>query len=72
MYACWRASDMEELAGLVVRHDPATIDLYTEVHGNRRDGFWLPDGIHPTIAGQMAILSIIVAGLCALAGRPGS
>lgn len=64
----WRAKDMEELADLVVRLDSATIDLYTQVKGSQPDGFWLPDGIHPTIAGQTAILSIIVAGLCEVAG----
>jgi lysophospholipase L1-like esterase len=64
----WRARDMEELADLVVRLDPAAIDLYTRVQGRHPDGFWLPDGIHPTIDGQMAIVSIIVAGLCELAG----
>jgi lysophospholipase L1-like esterase len=59
----WRAKDMKELADLVVRQDPATIDVYAELQAGHPDGFWLPDGIHPTISGQAAILSIIVARL---------
>jgi lysophospholipase L1-like esterase len=59
----WRAKDMKELADLVVRQNPATIDLYAEVQASHPDDFWLPDGIHPTISGQAAILSIIVARL---------
>jgi lysophospholipase L1-like esterase len=65
----WRAKDMEQLADLVVRLDPATIDLYSQVQTSQPGDFWLPDGIHPTIAGQTAILSIIVGGLSRWAGQ---
>jgi lysophospholipase L1-like esterase len=57
----WTATDLDELAALVRAADPHAVDLRRA--SSPSPALVLPDGVHPSAAGQVQILRDIVAAL---------
>jgi lysophospholipase L1-like esterase len=58
----WTATDLDELAALVRAADPHAVDL-RRASSSPSPALVLPDGVHPSAAGQIQILRDIVAAL---------
>ncbi|MBA3019514.1 alpha/beta hydrolase fold domain-containing protein [Propionicimonas sp.] len=58
----WRSADVAEVAQAVLSLDPTAVDLHSALEGSATE-LLLPDGVHPTLAGQKEILRTLVLHL---------
>ncbi|ADB49695.1 alpha/beta hydrolase fold domain-containing protein [Conexibacter woesei] len=56
----WRSADVAEVARELLRLDADAVDLHTALSGPGIENWLLPDGVHPTVAGQQQILRALV------------
>lgn len=61
----WREADVSEIAAAVRAHRGAVVDVHRAL-ADAPAGALLPDGVHPTLAGQRLILETLLAGLAAM------
>jgi lysophospholipase L1-like esterase len=59
----WNAADVEQIAEIVRTMEGTSIDVYTDVARPGLATLLLPDGIHPSLAGQRAIVASVVRHL---------
>jgi acyl-CoA thioesterase-1 len=59
----WNAADVEQIAEIVRTMEGTSIDVYTDFAGLDLTALLLPDGIHPSLAGQRAIVTSVVRHL---------
>ncbi|MFC8849163.1 MULTISPECIES: alpha/beta hydrolase fold domain-containing protein [unclassified Micromonospora] len=66
----WRTADVREIADAVVGLDPQAVDVHRALGRAGADSLLLPDGVHPTTAGQSAIVRALVDVLASWPGHP--
>lgn len=58
----WREADVAEIADAVRAHDGTVVDVHARLR-SAPEGWLLPDGVHPTLAGQRLILEAVLQEL---------
>jgi acyl-CoA thioesterase I len=59
----WRAAELDAVAALIRRLDPACIDVNDSMRGKALADLLGPDGVHPTVAGQRHIARVAATRL---------
>ena len=59
----WRNDDLAAVAEAVRRQPDPVVDLYALFGVPANPGWLLPDGLHPSLAGQKAIVTALIERL---------
>ncbi|WP_431970447.1 SGNH/GDSL hydrolase family protein [Nocardia sp. bgisy134] len=62
----WRVKDHEETAAALLERPEATIDTLAVTRPTPEQSLFEPDGVHLTLAGQVAVVRVALAGLSGL------
>jgi hypothetical protein len=67
----WRNKDLEAVAKAVRRQGDLVVDLRRVFGRPAKPELLLPDGLHPSLEGQKAIVTALVARLAGVGREPG-
>jgi acyl-CoA thioesterase I len=62
-HVSWRSNEVEELAEIVRRQDCSVVDIHHAFLGPNVDSYLSADGVHPSVAGQKRIVTVLVNAL---------